>query len=292
MEGALTTKRRPRQGASRPSAPAAWPRRLTGRAGWPEEGGGGDLPWYQLGHGSVLYPPAREAAGDVLLEKPAIYAWGDKVRYENPELGRQVQAGLPVAVVYVERIASISRPKDGAIPCPERVGTPEWYDFRVEDHLRRGGREDDETTKYYLNYGKKYGLRFSEEKYPKFTEQGKRWCEAVRVCLHVALENEILADNQKYARLERDNDGWGLRALAYDTHADAYIAAGVARLPASDLAIIFSTPDLVDLVSPSGIWQAFETAPWVIKEELKKLLGSQVDVAKAAAERKIDERGD
>jgi hypothetical protein len=251
------------------------------------------LPWYQLGHGSVLYPPARES-GDVWLEKPATYAWGDGHRYENPELGREIQSGHAVAVAYAERIAGMNRPTDPAlaVPCPERVGTPEWYDFRVADHLRRGGRTDDKTTGYYLDYGKKYGLRFSEVEYPKLTDAGKRWCEAVGVCLHVALEMEILADAAKYARLERENDGWGLRALAYDTHADGYVAAGVARLPPADLAIIFSTPDLVDLVSPSGIWQAFETAPSVVKEELKKLLGSQRDTARQQAEDKIVDRGE
>ena len=58
----------------------------------------------------------------------------------------------------------------------------------------------------------------------------------------------------------------------------------------ADLARIFATPDLKDLVSPTGIWQAFETVPSVIKEELKKWLGRPDDVQAERAQVKIIER--
>ncbi|MBA2320100.1 MAG: hypothetical protein H0V89_02995 [Deltaproteobacteria bacterium] len=250
------------------------------------------MTWYRLRHGSVWYGPGSDEGGDVALDRPATFTWGDGEPYENPELGREVQRGNPVAREYVARIASMARPTpQAAQPCPSRVGTPEWYDFRVADHERRGGSPDDLTTAYYLSYGKKYGHRFSEERYPHFTPAGKHWCEAVRVYLHLALEMELLKSPEEYARLELENRGLGLRTLAFDTHSDAYVAAGVSSLPAADLAIIFSTPDLQDLVSPTGIWQALETAPSVVKEEVKKLFGSRLDQAAIHAQDKIERRG-
>lgn len=249
------------------------------------------MTWYHVRHVSVLYGPGSETAGDVELPRPALFAWGSGEKYENPELARQILRGNPVAADYVARIAQMSRPPAHLPqPAPHLVGQPEWYDFRVADHLSRGGKTDDNAGSYYLNYGKKYGIRFSTESYPDFTTDGKLWCEAVRVYLHLALEMELLKDPARYARLELENDGVGLKTLAFDTHSDAYVAAGVSKLPVADLAIIFSTPDLKDLVSPTGIWQAFETVPSVVKEELKKWLGRPDDTQAARAQEKIIER--
>lgn len=245
------------------------------------------MTWYHLRHRSVWYGPGSDAAGDVELPRPALFAWGDGERYENPELLREILRGNVIARDYVAKIAEVPHPAPTLPqPAPHLVGTPEWYDFRVSDHLRRGGSEN-LATAYYLGYGKKYGLRFSEDSWPDFTDEGRLWVEDVRVCLHLALENELLKDPARYAGLEQEAEGVGLRTLAFDTHSDAYIAAGVGRLPLADLLIIFSTPDLPDLVGPTGLWQALETVPWVAKEELTKLLGRHVDTARANAEQKI-----
>lgn len=235
------------------------------------------MTWYRRAYGCVLYPPGSAEPADEQLPRPAIYRWGDGEAFENPELGRQLLRGNPAATAYVARIARTGRPSHSAAwPAPHTVGTPEWYDSRTEDHLRRGGAADDRVSRYYQGYGKKYCIRFSADLYPQLSDDGQRWVIDARMHLHLAIEEALLRDPHAYADLERD--GQAFEEMAYGTHSDAYLAAGLASLPLADLSRIFAAPDMKDLLTPKAVAQVVETAPAVVRERLRDLLHTSDEV--------------
>jgi hypothetical protein len=130
------------------------------------------------------------------------------------------------------------------------VGTLGYYRARYRDFA---GREPYRSPPdYYLVYGEKYARRFTQVLRPKLSRFGQRWVDRTFELLQEAIETRRRRDPAGFAVLERD--GAAFRSFAFETHADAYVSAGVCFLPQSDQMRIMATPDVLDVV-PGGLGQ-------------------------------------
>lgn len=137
-----------------------------------------------------------------------------------------------------------------------KLGGIDYYRARHDDFVRR--HPGVEPPSYYLNYGEKYATRFTEELAPKLSPVGQAWLAQARLNLQVAIEARLKEDPQAFDRLELDDEAF--KAFAYDTHPEAYLSAGLEKLPLKDLVRIGLTPDAKDLFSVMGLEQVAEVA--------------------------------
>ena len=230
---------------------------------------------YHRRHRSVLYPGSADALAlgeepDQCAHQIDRSAHSDELDpyhlghqgtwFENPELARQLKMGNQAAVEHLEKLRKWEHGDDKPQPFPDKLGTPDWYDARHMDHLRRHGN-DPPPPAYYLEYGKKYCIRFSEELFPKLSKAGQAWVVATRMHLQLMLEKMVLDDPEGYAELELDAQKF--KDYAFGTHREAYLKGGLLDLPTQDLKKIVLTPDMKDIASTSGLDQIFKTAPSV-----------------------------
>jgi hypothetical protein len=146
-------------------------------------------------------------------------------------------------------------PDEIRLPNPvPAVGALSYYENRRDDFVRRystcGGRTPPD---YYINYGKKYVDRFTNEVSPMLSPEGQQWLVRARLNLQTAIENRRAADPAGFDEMERDGNAF--RDFAYGTHADAYWNAGLGDLSLFDLARIGTTPNIRDLLGWAGIEQ-------------------------------------
>ncbi len=157
-------------------------------------------------------------------------------------------------------------------------GDLNYYQQRAEDFKKRNPGQ--EPPDYYLQYGDKYAKRFTSELRPTLSEGGQKWLDGGRQKLQQAIENKRMQDPKAFAELERNPDAF--KKFAYETHAGAYLGAGLADLPkpksqgfianAGDIATglndyrkILSTPDFKDLAgSWNGVKQVGEIGAGVV----------------------------
>ena len=138
----------------------------------------------------------------------------------------------------------------GAEPLPGACtpdGGLDYYRCRADDFSAR--HPSLEPPDYYLAYGDVYIRRFTHETRPLLSPQGKRWLDAARRKLQVALEARRELDPAAFARLELDPAAF--RSFAYATHAPAY-ETGLSELPLRDLILIGTTPDIQDTLGRDG----------------------------------------
>ena len=208
------------------------------------------------GSKSVLYPAmsADEAA-----------AAGCDAHSNNPELQRQLDWGNENARTYVQALAGRKLDPEGPAVFPELVGTCEYYDARVADFVRRHPGE--EPPDYYLNYGQKYCERFSEETFPGLSGAGQEWDVRTRMNLQLAMEMGALGEKEELEKAE--STAAMLKTFAFKSHPKAYLDAGLADLPFTDLAMIGLTPDIADLATVDGVDQVQQTARKMVPEVLQ-----------------------
>ena len=132
-------------------------------------------------------------------------------------------------------------------------GELDYYERRNSDFGTRYAGCGLTPPVYYINYGKKYADRFTNEVSPKLSAQGQAWLGRARVNLQTAIEGRRDADPAAFDELEKNNGAF--TAFAYGTHADAYWNAGLGDLPFFDLVVIGLTPDVRDLVAWDGVTQ-------------------------------------
>lgn len=157
--------------------------------------------------------------------------------------------------------AFVSAPRlPGGVPSPADLpaeiptGTLDFYKLRNADFVRRNPGVP--PPDYYLQYGDKYCQKFSALGPQDLSPQGLQWRDATLKNLQEAIEQKRAADPVAFAQLERDPQAF--KSFCYGTHADAYLKAGLADLPAHDLLKIAMTPATKDLLGPDGlktIWQ-------------------------------------
>lgn len=137
-------------------------------------------------------------------------------------------------------------------PLPVRTPSPSYYRQRRDDFVRRNPGK--KVPEYYDQYGDKYLRKFS--KLTSLSKFGLKWRDRTLKNLQDAIEAKRTHDPRAFARLERDHDAF--KAFAYRTHANAYIKAGLFKLPFHDLAQIATTPEAKDLLGKEGIKQIFD----------------------------------
>ncbi|HEY9899582.1 MAG TPA: hypothetical protein V6D00_10415 [Pantanalinema sp.] len=149
-----------------------------------------------------------------------------------------------------------------------KLGGTDYYRARYEDFQRR--HPGMEAPSYYLNYGEKYAKRFTEELAPKLSPAGQAWLAQARLNLQVAIEARLKADPRAFDQLELDDEAF--KQFAYDTHPEAYLSAGMERLPLKDLVRIGLTPDTKDLFTVMGLEQVAEVAAGLAAAHAKDYL--------------------
>ncbi len=154
----------------------------------------------------------------------------------------------------------------GASTLPAAVpalGEMNYYQQRIADFKRR--HPDLPVPSYYTQYASKYIDRFTYDIGPQLSPAGQAWVARARKNLQVAIEKKRAADPAAFDRLEC-NDAAFLK-FAYSTHPAAYLDAGLAKLPMSDLIKIGAGPDIKDLLSPAGLEQVEVTAVQVAESK-------------------------
>ena len=139
------------------------------------------------------------------------------------------------------------------------------------------------------SYGYKYCLAFGKLLSPKLSAQGQQWVKKTLDYLQEYMEagvvdldwlsrenedfnkkNQLSNKRKKkafYSDIELNNARF--RSFAFSTHPDAYIKAGIAKLPLKDLALISLTPDLSEWLEEDTQIQAIIVAKKIIEEKLK-----------------------
>ncbi|MFN9548006.1 MAG: hypothetical protein ACK6AD_13260, partial [Cyanobacteriota bacterium] len=117
---------------------------------------------------------------------------------------------------------------------------------------------------YYMSYGDKYINRFSNDTFPRLSREGQDWLLRARANLQKEMEARLNKDPENFAQLERNPDQF--RDFAYSTHPRAYLDAGLSNLPLSDLIEIACTPDIEDILTPSGLEQVGDVISGLIDD--------------------------
>lgn len=142
-----------------------------------------------------------------------------------------------------------------AAPSPVEVGSPNYYQQRVDDFKARNPGM--EPPDYYLGYGQKYMERFQALDSTDLSSQGLEWRDRTTDALQQAIEDFRTRDPEGFANLERDPEAF--REFAFGSHPDAYVNSGLYDLPVQDLLVIAATPDVQDVLSMEGINQSLIT---------------------------------
>lgn len=130
-------------------------------------------------------------------------------------------------------------------PAPEYIlGSESYYSWRAEDFRSRFGHL--QIPEYYLDYGDKYVQRFKNHTRPLLSEAGQCWLDRVLLALQEFMEDKLM----ELPSIELNAEDFN--SFAFDSHVQAYRAAGFENLPWQDLLIIAFTPDISDLFKLSG----------------------------------------
>lgn len=192
-------------------------------------------------------------------------------RHSHPAEARQ-ESNLSNAVVF-ESLECNAETDAGAKndPLPRRlpscVGTLNYYRLRHEDFVRR--HPNLEPPYYYLDYGEKYAARFMFQLRPQLSKQGQAWVGRTFERLQGALEDRLNRDRTKFDDLERDSEAFA--KFAYETHAAAYLGAGLHSLPLADLLLIVQTPDAEDIFTKDGLAQIWKTVETLVPQKVNDL---------------------
>lgn len=186
---------------------------------------------------------------------------------------------------------------DEPSPTPPGVlGSLDYYRWRYNDFMKRHPNlkepDPEHIPDYYLGYGEKYVLRFSNELRPKLSDKGKLWLDRTRMNLQLTIENLCKNDPEGFRRLEEDPKAF--RKFAFDAHPDAYWKAGLYDLPIADLIQIGATPDFADSLGKEGRAQIMDIMGRMAGEtwnRAKKGVGNLVTNPVGAVSNAIDSVG-
>jgi len=156
----------------------------------------------------------------------------------------------------------------------EVLGTTGYYRWRHDNFITRHPNLQEPAAEfipdYYLDYGEKYVIKFTDKLYPKLSAKGKPWLIRARLNLQVAIEDKCEKNPVSFGQLEEKPDSF--RQFAFDSHQGAYLDAGLADLPLFDLIKIGMTPSIKDLMSRDGRIQIFRITKALGKDRLKKII--------------------
>lgn len=143
---------------------------------------------------------------------------------------------------------------------------------------------------YYLSYGYYYCSNYGEKLYPNLSSAGQAWLKRARRLLQVNMENGlsqnmdgngIQMSSQKpgngsfsmdVKRYELELADETFKDFAFNTHPLAYLDAGLADLPASDLARIAGQPSIQEWGDSRTWLQAIGTTATLTKNLINQAL--------------------
>lgn len=139
-----------------------------------------------------------------------------------------------------------------ACPAPSSVlGSVEYYKFRHDDFVKRfPGKE---APPYYMEYGDKYVRKFTDELYPKLSDEGKAWMNDTKLKLQLEIEKKLAEDCD--AELNEE----AFKQFAFQSHAKVYEETHAMDLCLSDKTSIVGCMDIKDLFGELGL-QAIKVA--------------------------------
>jgi hypothetical protein len=182
----------------------------------------------------------------------------------------------------VDLAASALAAMDDSYRAPTAIpvtGTPDWYEARHGDFAARYADLGLTPPSYYLDYGGKYCQAFTEDLRPHLSEAGQEWCDETALALQDALECHRAGDPMGFDAAEKNDAAF--TKLAFDTHPTAYLQSGLAELPASDLLLIGTTPEVADLAGPGGLVQVADTGARILPMWAESLGVIDADTAAA-----------
>lgn len=193
---------------------------------------------------------------------------------QAPEAAPNAQTQAPNSQQPVDR----DKPAD--LTHLANKGDLDYYKQRAEDFKKRNPGQ--EPPDYYMQYGDKYANRFTKELRPTMSEGGQKWLDSGRTKLQQAIENKRMQDPKAFAELERNPEAF--KKFAYESHAPAYLGAGLGDLPKpksegfinkvgdvatglNDYRKLLSTPDMKDLAgSWNGVKQVWQIGTGILGE--------------------------
>ena len=146
---------------------------------------------------------------------------------------------------------------------PEKCYSPDgsdcsWYGECLEQRHKCSSTPDD----YGIVYADKF-CRLYDDRMSKFTSEGRRWINAARKCLQVALVPTI----RQYYK----GDCKSIKQTAFDSHTQCYLKPG------------FGAPSICDLDSSDWMSSLWTIKGAVISRESYKTLGEMVTVVSSCA---------
>lgn len=156
---------------------------------------------------------------------------------------------------------------------------------------------------YYISYGYYYCSNYGKKLMPKLTPAGQDWLRSGRRLLQVNMEyglrdnmngpliyipckrypNRSVAFNFEQRKLELNNAAF--RKFAFDTHVPAYLDAGLADLPVSDLAGIGGQPNIEEWTDGATWKQAIDSGVEVGKDWGGRAVQEGKDLVDSAMQR-------
>ena len=162
-------------------------------------------------------------------------------------------------------LSQAPKPSPGAdSPREVPTGTLNYYRQRAADFTARNPGTP--PPPYYLDYGDKYVHAFSALTSEQLSPEGMKWRDKALTLLQQSIEKRRAEDPSGFARLERDPEAF--KRFAYQTHVEAYLGAGLLKLPAQDLTTIMTTPELKDLLNAEGVEQIGRVLQQVRPEDM------------------------
>lgn len=157
---------------------------------------------------------------------------------------------------------------------------------------------------YYLSYGYYYCSNYGAKLNPRLSEAGKHWLARARFLLQKNMETGLhqnmigdgiqmasgidgngsfsMSDVKQY-QLELDDDTF--KSFAFNTHPLAYLDAGLADLPWTDLLKITGQPSIQEWEDGRTWEQAVESGAVVLPQKAGDLVNSTSDAVNGALQR-------
>ncbi|MBR9878776.1 MAG: hypothetical protein GYB17_04590 [Gammaproteobacteria bacterium] len=140
---------------------------------------------------------------------------------------------------------------------------------------------------YYTHYGYYYCSRYAAYLLPRLSPKGKQWMAQARSNLQVYLDEAIqknMIPGSTDIIISQNNDDITIGIMAYEleleseifrdvafaTHVDAYIDAGLADLPLSDLMKIGTMPNVEEFLDPNTWDQVIKVSEEVLPELIER----------------------
>lgn len=148
-------------------------------------------------------------------------------------------------------------------------GTTEYYKWRETDFQLRNFLSNQQLSppNYYLNYGDKYSVRFTEKIRPKLSEKGQEWLDKTLVLLQLSTEALLMKDRS----LELDPIAY--RKQLFALHPHVYETAGFFELSFRDFLMVVTHLDVKDTISKEGRLQVKKLGKLFVFHVLSNKMG-------------------